>query len=284
MANFELQKKWFAEVAPTNTNSATATIGSDDNGTITITIDDYGTEGNDYTIEVIEGLNGGDLSSELTNTAIVTTLGMSDAVASTCEVAAVSAITDILTTTANPATIGVGGNDLSINLTTAGDDNLAVSATGAIITIALADTTAANNTAALIQVAIRALVTVDIIDVSAFTCVAGGNWDTDAIATGESGAVDFTGGTDSAPDDAKNTATLITATIEALDDVSAEASGNGATAISTVVAEKSLSGGTYGTKAPVPYTMLFIGSYYYTNIAPNGKNDSNWRKFQLASY
>jgi len=284
MSNFNLQKKWFAETSPTNTNEATTTIGSGDNGVITVIVDEYGTEGNDYTIEVVEGLNGGDLSSILTDTAIVTTLGMSDAVAATCEVAAVSAITDILTTTANPTTIGTAGNDLSINLTTAADDNLVVSATGAVITIALADTTAANNTAALIQVALRALATVDSVDVSAFTCVAGGNWDTAAIATGEAGAVDFIGGTDSAPDDAKNTATLITATIEALDDVSAEASGTGATAISTVVAEKNFTGGTYATKAPVPYTMLFIDDYYYTNIAPNGSNDSNWRKFQLADY
>ena len=123
-------------------------------------------------------------------------------VAATCVVEAASAETDILTTSALPATLGTTGNTLSINLTTAEDDNLAVSAddeTG-IITVALADTTAAKNTAALIQAAIRALAEVADVDVSAFTCVAGGNWDTAAIATGETAAVAFTGGQDEAPD------------------------------------------------------------------------------------
>jgi len=121
------------------------------------------------------------------------------AVAATCVVAAASATTDILTVTAAPASIATAGNDLSINLTTAEDDVLAVSATGAVITIALANSTATKNTAALIQVAIRALSTVDEVAVDAFTCVAGGSWDSAAIATGETGAVDFTGGTEAVP-------------------------------------------------------------------------------------
>lgn len=121
-------------------------------------------------------------------------------ISATNVIKAASAETDILTTTAAPVTIGAAANALSINLITAGDDNLAVSADGAIITVALADTTAAKNTAALIQVAIRALSTVDSVDVSAFTCAAGGNWDTAAIATGETAAVDFTGGQDAAAD------------------------------------------------------------------------------------
>ncbi len=117
------------------------------------------------------------------------------AVAATNVVEAASAGTDILTTTSTTA-IGADANALSINLTTAVDDTLAVTASGSVITIALANITAANNTATLIEAAIQALVTVDDVDVSAFTCVAGGNWDTAAIATGEVGAVDFTGGVD----------------------------------------------------------------------------------------
>lgn len=128
-------------------------------------------------------------------------------VSATCVVKAASAETDILTVTA-PAALGSAPNDLSINLTTAADDNLAVSAVDAtgVITIALAKTTAANNTAALIQAAIRALGdgetegTVSGIDVTGFTCAAGGNWDTAAVATGETGAVDFSGGQDAAAD------------------------------------------------------------------------------------
>jgi hypothetical protein len=116
-------------------------------------------------------------------------------VAATCVVEAASAETDILTTTAG-AGIGADANDLSILLATAENDTLAVSGsdTTGVITIALADTTATKNTAALIQAAIRALEEVAGVDVSEFTCAAGGNWDTAAIATGETGAVDFTGG------------------------------------------------------------------------------------------
>ena len=122
-------------------------------------------------------------------------------VSATAVVAADSAETDILTTTA-PAALGDVPNALSILLETAVDDVLAVSAddeTG-VITIALADTTATNNTAALIQAAIRALSEVAGVDVSAFTCTAGGNWDTAAIATGETAAVVFTGGQTAVPD------------------------------------------------------------------------------------
>ncbi|MDD3173587.1 MAG: hypothetical protein PHF63_08005 [Herbinix sp.] len=116
-------------------------------------------------------------------------------VAATCVVKASTAVTDIITTTATVA-LGEAANDLSILLTTAADDVLAVSKNdgAGVITIALANATAAKNTATLIQAAIRALTSVAGVSVAAFTCVAGGNWDTAAIATGETAAVDFTGG------------------------------------------------------------------------------------------
>ncbi|MDT8901163.1 hypothetical protein [Anaeroselena agilis] len=121
------------------------------------------------------------------------------AISATCVVKAASAETDILTTTA-PAAIGAAANALSILLVTAEDDTLAVTAEGAVITIALAKTTAAKNAAALIQAAIRLLEEVDGVDVSAFTCAAGGNWDTAAVATGEEEAVAFEGGQTAAAD------------------------------------------------------------------------------------
>ncbi|SMC63310.1 hypothetical protein [Sporomusa malonica] len=117
------------------------------------------------------------------------------AIAATCVVKAASAETDILTTTI-PASIGAAGNALSINLTTAGNDTLAVTKddeTG-VITIALANSTASKNTATLTQAAIRALTTVGGVSVAAVTCAAGGNWNTAAVATGETAAVAFTGG------------------------------------------------------------------------------------------
>lgn len=119
------------------------------------------------------------------------------AAAASAVVAADTAVTDILTTTF-PVSVGADGNTVSILLTTNSSDALSVAETGEVITVALADTTAANNTAALIQAAIRALTTTDAgVALAAVTCVAGGNWDTAAIATGESQAVDFAGGVDS---------------------------------------------------------------------------------------
>ncbi|HYF94425.1 MAG TPA: hypothetical protein VD969_19575 [Symbiobacteriaceae bacterium] len=116
-------------------------------------------------------------------------------------VKAASAETDTLTTTA-PAALGDAANALSVLLTTAEDDTLAVAADdeNSTISIALADTTANKNAAATIQAAIRALETVGGVDVSEFTCAAGGNWDTAAIATGEAGAVPFEGGQTAAAD------------------------------------------------------------------------------------
>jgi hypothetical protein len=123
------------------------------------------------------------------------------AIAATCVVKAASAETDILTTTI-PATIGAAANALSILLMTAADDALAVSKndTTKVITIAIAKTTAANNTATLIQAAIRALSTVGDVSVASATCAAGGDWDTAAIATGETAAVAFSGGQTAAND------------------------------------------------------------------------------------
>ncbi|GAH05664.1 unnamed protein product, partial [marine sediment metagenome] len=120
MANFELQTKWFGEDQPNNTNSATADIGSGGDGTVTTTVDDYGTEGNDYTITVVEGIDGGALSAALVGTDITVTLGMSaDSVSATNVVEAASAGSDTLTTTALPASTGVSANALSIDLVTA---------------------------------------------------------------------------------------------------------------------------------------------------------------------
>jgi len=118
-------------------------------------------------------------------------------VAATSIVKAASAETDILTVTA-PISLGAAPNVLSILLTTNDSDALAVTKntpdTDGIINIALAMTSANKNTASLIQAAIRALTSVNGVSVAAFTCAAGGNWDTAAVATGETAAVDFSGG------------------------------------------------------------------------------------------
>lgn len=116
--------------------------------------------------------------------------------AASAVVKAASAITDTLTITTTIA-LGTASNVLKVLMTTAADDNLAVSKTDETktINIALAKTTAAKNTASAIQTAVRALTTVGGVNVSAVTCAAGGNWDTAAVATGEAAVVSFSGGT-----------------------------------------------------------------------------------------
>jgi len=122
-------------------------------------------------------------------------------VAAVAVVAAATAVTDILTTTL-PLATGATGNDLSILLTTSASDALAVTKDDetATINIALAKTTAASNTATLIQAAIRGLTTVGGVSVALAVCVAGGNWNTAAVATGEIAAVLFAGGQTAAND------------------------------------------------------------------------------------
>jgi len=143
-------------------------------------------------------VSSGTIIKATTNSSVILGIAQDDGEASvktaaSCIVEAATAVTDILTVTGTTV-IGVRANALSISLETATDDVLAVSAEGNVITIALADTTATKNTAALTQVDIRALGSVGGVDVSEFTCAAGGDWDTAAIATGETAAVSFTGG------------------------------------------------------------------------------------------
>lgn len=114
---------------------------------------------------------------------------------------AATAETDILTINfvATQADDPVG--KISFVLDANDSDALAVSAVDAtgVITILLANSTASKNTAALIQAAIRAVTpsgeggvqgVVNGVSVAAVVCVAGGNWDTAAVA--ESTETDMT--------------------------------------------------------------------------------------------
>lgn len=72
----EIQNKWFAETIPTNATKAKATIGSGDNGTVTITCDSVGTEGNNYEVAIVisEEANAA-MSAEIVSNVITITLG-----------------------------------------------------------------------------------------------------------------------------------------------------------------------------------------------------------------
>ena len=166
----DIQTKWFAEATPTNATNAKAVIGSGTNGTVTITYDSVGTEGNSYDTAVViaSGANA-DMTAILSGTTITITLG-----------------------------------------------------------------------------------------------------------TGASAGV---------VSSAKNTATLIANAISALDGFTAVKSGTGADSIEEATSENiAFAGGLYGTFCPVPYTWLYIGGTYYTNIAPNGVHDANWRTVTFTAY
>lgn len=137
------------------------------------------------------------------NATVAATDGIHDAVtcttpaiAATAELVAASAAEDTLTITF-PASLGDTPNGITIEADAAEDDTLAVSKDDEAnsITIALADTTPAKNTAALIQAAIRALTSVGGVSLAAVTCTAAGNWDTAAVdVTAETEEVEVAGG------------------------------------------------------------------------------------------
>lgn len=74
-------------------------------------------------------------------------------------------------------------NGITVTISQAGGDALAVAYVPAsnTITIELADTTPGNNTAALIQAAIRALAVIEGVDFTTIECTAAGTWDAAAV-------------------------------------------------------------------------------------------------------
>ena len=102
----------------------------------------------------------------------------------------VNSLDDTLTISA-PMMFGATPNgEVKFVAATADDDVLAVTVgTGVAadtVTVSLAKTSAANNTAALIQAAIRTLVTVNGIDVTGFVCTGSANWNARTVATKDS--------------------------------------------------------------------------------------------------
>jgi hypothetical protein len=112
----ELQTKWFAETTPTNANKASASIGTGDNGTVTIEYDSVGTEGNDYkvAVAVASGANKS-MAATLSEGVITVTLGTGAdelvAAAKNTATLIAAAITNIDGFTAKKS--GTGGDSIS---------------------------------------------------------------------------------------------------------------------------------------------------------------------------
>lgn len=67
--------KWFADDHPLNAAKASTTIGAGDHGVVTVTADNYGTEGNSYTIQVVvPDKANSNLSATLTGNDIIVSL------------------------------------------------------------------------------------------------------------------------------------------------------------------------------------------------------------------
>jgi len=100
---------------------------------------------------------------------------------------------DTITMTAPMMDGALPNTDLKFVLATSLTDVMSVTkGTGGTVdtvTITLAKTTASNNTAANIQVAIRALETVNGVDVSGITCTGSATWDAQAVAKADDNAV-----------------------------------------------------------------------------------------------
>ena len=93
---------------------------------------------------------------------------------------------------------GLDSNDISVSMSTAGDDTLAVTVTGNTINVAVAKTTASNNTAAAIQAAIRNIDggTVAGVDITGFTVVANAAYASAPVTSATIAATALSGGDD----------------------------------------------------------------------------------------
>ena len=95
------------------------------------------------------------------------------------------------------------------------------------------------------------------------------------LGTGAAGAVA----------DAKNTATLIAAAIDALAGFTATASGTGATAITEAVTEKAFTTGQLGTPCTeIGVGFVSSGTYYVNTKADYTTYNDGWRTFTLTDY
>lgn len=217
---------------------SSADIGAGANGVVTTEVDTPGVAGDAFSIEVVMGLvAGGAMAAAKLAQAITVTLGMDSGQCATAQIGSgVNGRVDLALTAP-----GVAGNAWTVTVDGAGADDCDLSAgqVGTDITVQLGKVGAAldptKNTAALVAAALTALGSLD------FTAVASG--DGSGVFLAGEGPSNFEGGVDIAADDTKNTAALIAAAIDTLDEVSATASGDGSTAISAIEGPTAFAGG-----------------------------------------
>jgi len=81
-----------------------------------------------------------------------------------------------------------------------------------------------------------------------------------------------------------NTAILVAEAISALDGFTATHSGSGVTPLGAVIAETSLTGGSFGTPCPQKNTLVYATPYYYLCAEEGNDVDVAWKRFTPATY
>lgn len=285
----EVRQSWFGADIPQNCKGSNITIGAGDDGQVIVTSTGIiGEEANDIGIEVIAG--DGDnkpLSAIFANNVITVTLGTKGAGAlddakNTAELVA-EEIDDLDGFTAVHTGDGSGviGTTALKAFAVVGDGETANS----YVTVVYDTPGIAGN---------------------AFKIVVENGLQDGALAVTEDEGVmtitlGMTNDAEPVPDDTKNTAGDIATEINKIDGFTATAHGTGAE-VPDIEDEDEiqfdggttgilpLTGGQYGTECPEPFVILRAWDVdnsewdYYTNIAPNGRYDTNWRLFNLVEY
>lgn len=285
---FQIRQSWFDGTIPQNAKGSTVTIGSGQNGEVIVTSTTLlGLHANGkYSINVVAGVGANKaLSATYANDVITVTLGTDGAGA--------------LDNTKNTAKlVAVEINKLDdFSAIHSGDGSTAIGITALKAGAIVGDGVTANS-----------YVTVEYdtagIAGNVFSFEVENGLANGALAVVKAdNVITITLGMDATPDpdDTKNTAELIAIEINKINGFTATAHGTGKGVPD--IADKDviqfeggttgvlpLAGGTDGTECPEPNVVMRNWDNnnsrwdYYVNIAPNGKNDANWRIFNLVEY
>jgi len=285
---FEIRSSWFGSPVPQNAKGSTVTIGSGANGQVIVTSTTLlGLHANNqYSINVVAGV-GNNIAMDATfnNGVITVTLGTGAGGA--------------LDNAKNTAILVAAKiNALSdFSAIHSGDGSVAIPITAQKAKAIVGDGVTANS-----------FVTVEYdtagIAGNVFSFEVENGLANGALAVVKTdNVITITLGMDATPDpdNAKNNAGLIATEINKIAGFTATADGNGLGVPAIVDSDViqfvggttgilPLANGTDGTECPEPNVVMRNWDAnnsrwdYYVNITPNGKNDANWRTFNLTEY
>jgi hypothetical protein len=284
----EIRTPWWGGTVPQNAKGSTITLGAGEHGRVIVTSTTLLGEmaNGQYSIEVVAGVGANvDMSAAYANGVITVTLGTDGG----------SALDNAKNTAILVAAEINALADFSAIHTGNGSGVIPITAQKAKAIVGDGETengfiTVEYDTPGIAGNALKIVVEDGLVN---------GN----LAVTEADGVITITLGMDANtdPDDAKNTATLIETEINKIAGFTATKDGTGAEVPDIADGDEilfaggttgvlPLAGGTDATECPEPSVLLRnwdAGNArwdYYTNIAPNGKNDANWRVFNLVEY